>query len=237
MTEYEWVNRLVSARDKAGITNAEWSRRSTVKIDTIAKIVKHKVANPRGNTVPLLAEAVGVTPLWVKEGIGEGAERLMTIEGCFTGGQFVAAKDMQQQYSPAACPAELAADDGLFFFMMEDETLKNAPAYLPPGSVVISQRMDDYQGQVGPARTGGRARGSIVLIAHNEKPDVPVMIRQFHEDQQGNWLLVHRSDDPLAQSFLFSRALETGSDSVPAVDISRTHGIHSVVRRAWQYYS
>lgn len=65
----EWHERLQRQIDKLGIDMAELSRRSGVNYDSINKYLRGDVKQPRGNILAKLAKAVGVTEIWLRDGM------------------------------------------------------------------------------------------------------------------------------------------------------------------------
>ncbi|EXL06238.1 hypothetical protein BG46_15815 [Brucella anthropi] len=68
-----WVERLNEALAKKAWTKAELQRQSGVPYDNIVKYLGGKVDQPRGDTLPKLAQALGVDPLWLEKGISSSA--------------------------------------------------------------------------------------------------------------------------------------------------------------------
>jgi transcriptional regulator with XRE-family HTH domain len=64
-----WHQRLIEAMDVKGWSVAELSRQSDVSSDLVHKYLKGKVAQPRGEILNKLANALGKHPIWLKEGI------------------------------------------------------------------------------------------------------------------------------------------------------------------------
>lgn len=66
-----WADRLRESMKERGWTVPEMARRSGVSADAINKYIQGVVENPRGSTIADLAEALGVSELWLK--VGENA--------------------------------------------------------------------------------------------------------------------------------------------------------------------
>ncbi len=56
-----WVNQLNDALKKSGWSKAELARRSGVNYDSLNKVLSGKVDQPRGDTLPRLTKALGVS--------------------------------------------------------------------------------------------------------------------------------------------------------------------------------
>lgn len=64
----EWHDRLEAKRRELGWSKRELHRRSGVPYDSVVKYLKGDVDNPRGDILGQLADAVGVTVLWLRYG-------------------------------------------------------------------------------------------------------------------------------------------------------------------------
>ena len=67
----DWKERLKKAFDEKGWSKAKLARESGVAVDNVRKYVAGKVDQPRGDTLDRLADALGLDPLYLKEGIEE----------------------------------------------------------------------------------------------------------------------------------------------------------------------
>ena len=65
-----WAKRLNDAFGQSGWTKAELSRRSGVNYDSLNKYLTGKVEQPRGDSLPRLAKSLGISGLWLREGVG-----------------------------------------------------------------------------------------------------------------------------------------------------------------------
>lgn len=65
-----WAKRLNERMRVTGTTPAALVRRSGLSRDNIYKYVSGEVKQPRGETMDILAHALGMEPLWLKEGVG-----------------------------------------------------------------------------------------------------------------------------------------------------------------------
>lgn len=65
-----WSDRLKERMTELGWNKAELHRRSDVSYDNVNKYLRGGVDQPRGKTMRMLANALGVNELWLKEGIG-----------------------------------------------------------------------------------------------------------------------------------------------------------------------
>ena len=65
-----WSDRLKLRVNQLGISMAELARRAGVPYDSVTKYMKGGVEQPRGETLPNLARALGVNLLWLQHGVG-----------------------------------------------------------------------------------------------------------------------------------------------------------------------
>ncbi len=65
-----WSKRLNDTLKKSGWSKAELARRSGVPYDSLNKYLSGKVDQPRGDSLPRLAQSLGVNSLWLREGVG-----------------------------------------------------------------------------------------------------------------------------------------------------------------------
>ena len=69
----DWTKRLKEALRQSGWTKTELARRSGVNYDSLNKYLAGKVEQPRGDSLPRLAKSLGVSGLWLREGVGPKA--------------------------------------------------------------------------------------------------------------------------------------------------------------------
>lgn len=75
----DWKQRLQEAFEDTGWSKAELARRSDVSYDNVIKYLSGVVDQPRGDTLPKLAAALGVDPLWLEKGIDPGGDSWSTV--------------------------------------------------------------------------------------------------------------------------------------------------------------
>ena len=68
-----WAKRLNDAFEQSGWSKAEFARRTGVNYDSLNKYLTGKVEQPRGDSLPRLAKSLGVSGLWLREGVGPKA--------------------------------------------------------------------------------------------------------------------------------------------------------------------
>ncbi len=69
-----WAKRLNDVFRQSGWSKTEFARRSGVNYDSLNKYLTGKVEQPRGDSLPRLAKSLGVSGLWLREGIGPRAD-------------------------------------------------------------------------------------------------------------------------------------------------------------------
>lgn len=90
----DWKQRLQDTFAATGWTKAELARRADVSYDNVNKYLAGKVDQPRGKTLPALARALDVDPLWLEKGIDADAPtRVVPLKGYIGAGQSVEAVD------------------------------------------------------------------------------------------------------------------------------------------------
>ena len=67
-----WKTRLNEAFQTSGWSKTELARRSGISYDSLNKYLAGKVENPRGDSLPRLAKALGVDADWLRDGTGPG---------------------------------------------------------------------------------------------------------------------------------------------------------------------
>lgn len=69
MRNMNWSERLKQAMDAKGWNMTELSKRSGIPYDNVNKYLRGDIRQPRGNTLPTLAETLGVSLIWLRDGI------------------------------------------------------------------------------------------------------------------------------------------------------------------------
>ncbi len=94
----QWTKRLKEALRQSGWTKTELARRSGVNYDSLNKYLAGKVERPRGDSLPRLAKSLGVSGLWLREGVGPKAA------GKAAGGSAAGREALTQLGGPAPIP-------------------------------------------------------------------------------------------------------------------------------------
>ncbi|NSX92677.1 LexA family transcriptional regulator [Agrobacterium tumefaciens] len=83
----DWSQRLQKAMVAKGWKKKELSNRSGIPYDSINKYLRGDISQPRGNTLEILADTLGVPHLWLRDGIEAASHQNVKP----TTGQLVAA--------------------------------------------------------------------------------------------------------------------------------------------------
>lgn len=82
MANMDWWQRLKQAMEAKGWNMTELSKRSGIPYDSINKYLRGDIRQPRGNTLPVLAETLGVSHLWLRDGLEvDGHQNVKPITG------------------------------------------------------------------------------------------------------------------------------------------------------------
>ncbi len=65
----KWWERLQQEMDALGLNKADLSKRSGVPYDSINKYLRGDTDNPRGNVIDKLADAIGRSRVWLRDGV------------------------------------------------------------------------------------------------------------------------------------------------------------------------
>jgi len=65
-----WAKRLNDSLHQSGWSKAELARRSGISYDSLNKYLAARVDNPRGDSLPRLASALGLNIIWLRDGVG-----------------------------------------------------------------------------------------------------------------------------------------------------------------------
>lgn len=79
MARMKWWQRLQQSVDDKGWTKKELSDRSGIPYDSINKYLRGDTENPRGETLPKLAKTLGVSPMWLRDGIDENSQANLSV--------------------------------------------------------------------------------------------------------------------------------------------------------------
>ncbi len=86
---HDWARRLNRAFRRTGWTKRELQRRSGVSYDNINKYLRGEVSQPRGDQLDRLAQALEVSSLWLRHGIGHMLESVPVVGYVGAGEVFV----------------------------------------------------------------------------------------------------------------------------------------------------
>ena len=93
---YSWAKRLNDMLALRGWTQAELARRAGVSKENVKKYCQGAVGQPRGETIPRLAEALDIHFVWLRDGVGPQWRRIPVVGYVGAGEQFHAIDDLSQ---------------------------------------------------------------------------------------------------------------------------------------------
>ena len=83
-----WSRRLNEVLQQRGWSQAELARRAGVSKENVKKYCRGLISQPRGDTLPRLAEALDVHGAWLRDGIGPQWRRVALVGAIEAGGLF-----------------------------------------------------------------------------------------------------------------------------------------------------
>ena len=69
MANMNWWQRLQEATDAKGWKKKELSKRSGIPYDSVNKYLRGDISQPRGDTLKILANTLGVSHIWLRDGV------------------------------------------------------------------------------------------------------------------------------------------------------------------------
>ena len=85
---HAWSKRLNEVLKQRGWSQSELARRAGVSKENVKKYCQGLISQPRGDTLPRLAEALDVHGIWLRDGIGPQWRRIPLVGALETGGHF-----------------------------------------------------------------------------------------------------------------------------------------------------
>ena len=85
---HAWSKRLNEVLKQRGWSQSELARRAGVSKENVKKYCQGLISQPRGDTLPRLAEALDVHGIWLRDGIGPQWRRIPLVGSLEAGGQF-----------------------------------------------------------------------------------------------------------------------------------------------------
>lgn len=174
-----WDQRLRRVFQDKGWSAAELSRRSGVDRDSVYKYLHGAVKQPRGETLDKLADALGISPLWLRTGVGAQFSRLRVI-GYVGAGEIVIPFD---DYANGSGLSEIELDFGGDQIAVQVRGNSMTPAYRP-GDYLVGTRGQEISHCVGHdciirLKSGegyvktlvrGSERNRFTLVSYNDAP-------------------------------------------------------------------
>lgn len=173
----DWKQRLQEAFEATGWKKAELARRADVPYDNVIKYLSGTVDQPRGDTLPKLADALGVDRLWLEKGIDPSGDAwsavpLMGFVGA--GGEIdpefeqVPPDGLDQIQVPFALPGEMIA--------LQVKGISMLPRYDPDDVLIVyrEQRraLHTFYGEEAAVRTTEGRRFLKVIQKSGEAIDL-----------------------------------------------------------------
>jgi transcriptional regulator with XRE-family HTH domain len=142
-----WVVRLNKTWALTGWPKTELARRAGVPKGSVYKYLANKVKQPRGNILDRLADALGVSRLWLREGLGSQFNRLPCTGHVSVGENVVIADDPLLIASYGEIDFDLGTRDPV---VVEVRGSSMVPAYRPGDHIICARaRGADIEGHIG----------------------------------------------------------------------------------------
>ena len=85
---HAWSKRLNEVLRQRGWSQSELARRAGVSKENVKKYCQGLISQPRGDTLPRLAEALDVHGIWLRDGVGPQWRRIPLVGSLEAGGRF-----------------------------------------------------------------------------------------------------------------------------------------------------
>lgn len=132
-----WHHRLTRSLNRRGWSAAELSRRSGVSEQNIYKYLQGKVDQPRGKALPVIAAALGVHALWLRDGVGPELASI-PLEGYIGAGEsFIPATDA----TIGEASIDFSADDPI---AVEVRGTSMLPVYRPGDYLLCARTKSNF---------------------------------------------------------------------------------------------
>ena len=133
---YAWARRLNDMLALRGWTQAELARRAQISTENVKKYCQGLVAQPRGEALPRLAEALDVHAVWLREGVGPQWRRVLLVGYVGAGEQFHSIDDLAQGAGLDSVELDLGGADPIAIEVRGDSML---PVYRPGDRLLCSR--------------------------------------------------------------------------------------------------
>ncbi|MDH3596297.1 MAG: helix-turn-helix domain-containing protein [Rhodospirillales bacterium] len=133
---YSWARRLNDLLVLRGWSQAELARRAGVSKENVKKYCQGAVGQPRGDTIPHLADALDVHFVWLRDGVGPQWRRIPVVGYVGAGEQFHAVDDLSQGAGLDSVDFDLGGVDPIAVEVRGESML---PVYRPGDRLLCSR--------------------------------------------------------------------------------------------------
>ena len=133
---WAWADRLNQAKARKRWSGKVLAEVSGVPKDSVYKYLDGKVEHPRGGNVDRLAEALAVSPLWLREGIGPEFTKLPIVGYVSAGESIILADDLMLGAGYGEIDFDLGGADPIVIEIRGESML---PAYRDRDHIICSR--------------------------------------------------------------------------------------------------
>lgn len=181
---YAWARRLNEMLALRGWTQSELARRSGLARESVKKYCQGSVAQPRGDAVQRLAEALEVHVVWLRDGEGPQWQRIPLVGYVGAGETFHAVDDLAQGAGHESVELDLDGADPIAIEVRGESML---PVYRP-GDRLLCSRL------AGTNESGYLGRDCVVKLANG----AGYVKRVVRGNQPGRYTLLSYAAEPIA---------------------------------------
>lgn len=183
-----WAERLRQAMTWKEWTAGELARRTGIDTARLYKYLQGRVAQPRGDVIERIAEAMGVNELWLRNGIGPQHARLPVVGYVGAGESFVPYDDLAAGAALDEIDFNIESGDPI---AVQVRGTSMEPVYRPGDYLVCARRQDlgrdDFVG-----------RDCVVLLESGEG----YVKRVVHGHRPGRYTLLSYAASPIEDAKL-----------------------------------
>jgi len=184
-----WAERLRQAMTWKEWSTGELAGRTGIDAARLYKYLQGRVAQPRGDVIQRLAEAMGLNELWLRDGVGPQRSRLPVVGYVGAGESFVPYDDLAAGAGLDEIDFDVESGDPI---AVQVRGTSMEPVYRPGDYLVCARRQDltqnDFVGRdcVVLLETGegyvkrvihGRRPGRFTLLSYAASPIEDVMLK------------------------------------------------------------
>ena len=183
-----WSRRLNDLLNQRGWTQAELARRTGLSRENIKKYCQGSVAQPRGEAMARIAEALEVHRLWLRDGGGPQWRQIPVVGYVGAGEQFHAVDDLSQGAGHDFVALDLDGADPIAVEVRGDSM---TPVYRP-GDRLLCSRL------AGSDESGFLGRDCVVKLTSG----AGYVKRVVRGGQPGHYTLLSYAAEPIADVVL-----------------------------------